>query len=285
MKQIPQNRILIIGASGFIGHALYKELQSYFDVYGTYCNDNKDLRDNKVFFRFDVTKQTILEVLAEVRPCVIISSLTGDFASLRTMHQTLANYVLTNEGTRLLFLSSAAVFDGKFAYPSYENDLPMAESDYGKHKLAIEKILRELPKETYAILRLPTVLGVNSPTIFQLKQTIKHHASFEVYPNLIITVTTANKIAQQIHYIINQRLTGIFHLASSDMVHHEDLFRELTDKLSNKLPIFKRVFSRNEESYLAILPKEKKLPKQYRISVAEVIEDSTLKEEISTLKY
>ncbi|MAP55996.1 sugar nucleotide-binding protein [Altibacter sp.] len=285
MKQIPQNRILIIGASGFIGHALYKELQSYFDVYGTYCRDNEDLKDNKVFYRFDVTKHTILEVLAEVRPCVIISSIKGDFASQRTMHQTLANYVLTNEGTRLLFLSSAAVFDGKFTYPSYEKDLPIAESDYGKHKLSIEKIIRELPIETYAILRLPTVLGVNSPAIFQLKQTIKHHASFEVFPNLIITVTTANKIAQQIHYIINQRRTGIFHLASNDMVHHEDLFRELTDKLSNKLPIFKRVFSRNEESYLAILPKENILPKQYRITVAEVIEDSTLKEEISTLKY
>ena len=29
-------RILILGASGFIGNALYKELNSYYDTFGTY---------------------------------------------------------------------------------------------------------------------------------------------------------------------------------------------------------------------------------------------------------
>ncbi|HPE83401.1 MAG TPA: dTDP-4-dehydrorhamnose reductase, partial [Aequorivita sp.] len=30
------NRILILGGSGFLGNALYKELLSYFDVHCTY---------------------------------------------------------------------------------------------------------------------------------------------------------------------------------------------------------------------------------------------------------
>ena len=38
------------------------------------------------------------------------------------------------------------------------------------------------------------------------------------------------------------------------------------------------------DRYLAILPKENKLPQNYRITIEEVISDSTLKDEITTLK-
>ena len=279
------NRILILGASGYIGHALYKELGPYFDVYGTYSKDNLDYLDNKVLFQFDHEKDDLLDILQKTRPHFIISSLRGNFTSQLKLHKLIANYVLTNGHCKLVFLSSVNVFDGKFEFPSYENDQALAESDYGRYKISVEKLVRELPVENYVILRLPMVLGVNSPRIFQLKQAIKHQATFEVFPNLIISLTTANKIAQQVHYIVNKKLSGIFHLASQDMIHHEDLFRELTEKLSDKTPIFKSVFSRNEDSYLAILPKKNKLPKEYRISVSEVIEESTLNEEISTLKY
>ena len=111
-----------------------------------------------------------------------------------------------------------------------------------------------------------------------------HCYYFEVYPNLTISITTADKVAQQIHYIIRKELDGVFHLASDDMVHHEDLFREITSKMGNNYPIFKSVYRRNEDEYLAILPKKNKLPKNYRISVEEVVEDSTLNEEIATFK-
>jgi dTDP-4-dehydrorhamnose reductase len=278
------NKILILGASGFIGQALYKELGPYFDVYGTYCKENPDFSINQVLYQFDQEKDDLLDILEKTRPQVIISSLRGDFDALLSLHRQLTNYVLTNTQCKLLFLSSVNVFDGKFEFPSYETDSPLAESGYGRYKITVEKLIRELPPENFAILRLPMVLGVNSPRIFQLKQSIINQAAFEVFPNLIISITTANKIAQQIHYIINKKLSGIFHLSSHDMIHHEDLFRELTEKLSDKTPIFKSVFSRNEDSYLAILPKKNKLPKEYRITVAKVIEESTLNEEISTLK-
>ena len=176
------------------------------------------------------------------------------------------------------------VFDGKFKLPSYENDKPLAESDYGKFKISVERmLLKNIPAQT-VILRLPIVLGFHSPRILQLRQAIKHKAAFEVYPNLTISITTADKVAQQIHYIISKELDGIFHLASYDMVHHEDLFREITSKMGNKTPIFKSVYRRNEDEYLAILPKKNQLPKNYQISVSEVIEDSTLSEEIATFK-
>lgn len=283
-KRIGNNTILILGASGFIGNALYKELLSYFDVYGTYCRKNKFYSENHVFFQYCVEEDNLLKILEEVKPNIIISALRGDFKNQLKAHRQLCTYLEENHNSSLLYMSSASVFDGKFRLPSYENDKPFSETEYGKFKISVEKIFFDnVPAQT-AILRLPMVLGVHSPRIVQLRQAIKNNAVFEVSPNLIISVTTANKIAQQVHYIINKKLTGIYHLSSKDMTHHEDLFQEIASKIGDKIPIFKSVFRRNEDTYLAILPKKNKLPETYSISVADVIEESTLNEEISTYK-
>ncbi len=278
------NKILILGASGYIGNILYKELLPYFDVYGTFHTPNEEMYENHVMFQFNVEKDDISVLLKKIKPCIIISSIRGDFIAQYKVHQKIVEYLKTNTKCRLLFLSTVNVFDGKSSFPSYEYDALLAESDYGKYKISVERLVSRLPKENFAILRLPMVLGVNSPRVFQLKQASKHSATFEVFPNLIISITTANKLAQQIHYIINKNMHGIYHLASKDVIHHNDLFQELAERLELHRIIFKQVYSSNEENYLAILPKKNKLPKTYRISVAQVIETITLKEEIDTLK-
>lgn len=283
-KQPFNNRILILGASGFIGRSIYLELQSYFDVYGTYATKNNLYSENHVYFKYRLEEDELDIILQKVKPGIIISSLRGDFNLQTAAHRQLCAYLSSNKHSRIVYLSSMHVFDGKFQLPSYEDDKPLAESDYGKFKITVERmLLKNSPTQT-TILRLPIVLGIHSPRILQLRQAIKHKAAFEVYPNLIISITTADKVAQQIHFIIRKKLDGIFHLASDDMVHHEDLFKEITSKMGDKTPIFKSVFRRNEDEYLAILQKKNKLPKNYRISVTKVIKDSTLNEEITTFK-
>jgi dTDP-4-dehydrorhamnose reductase len=283
-KQHLSNRILILGASGFIGRSIYLELQSYFDVYGTYATNDDEYAENQVYFKYCLEEDNLDTILKKVKPAIIISSLRGGYELQLTAHEQLCDYLNDNHHIKIIYLSSMNVFDGKFKLPSYENDKVLAESDYGKFKISVERmLLKNIPAQT-VILRLPIVLGIHSPRILQLRQAIKHKAAFEVYPNLTISITTADKVAQQIHYIISKELDGVFHLASDDMVHHEDLFREITSKMGDKTPIFKSVYRRNDEEYLAILPKKNKLPKNYRISVAEVVEDSTLSEEIATFK-
>ena len=53
------NKILILGASGYIGNALYKELTPYFDVYGTYLSSTPTLAQNQVMYPYDVTKDSL----------------------------------------------------------------------------------------------------------------------------------------------------------------------------------------------------------------------------------
>ncbi len=274
-----KDRILILGGSGFIGHALYSELQSYFDVQATYCSQS-DFSNNRAYHFYQVEKSTLAALLNSVRPSVIIAGLKGDYKAQVNAHLALAEYAVVNPSCSVLFLSSADVFSAKTLYPAYENDTPLSTSEEGKFKISVEKILlKTIPAQT-AILRLPLILGVNSPTVFHLRQCIRHRARFEVFPNLVVSATTIKKVCQQIHYIINQSRSGIFHLASNNMMHHNELFMEITKKISDQAPIFKSIYSSNDDRYNAILPKHNPLPKTYQITIEEVIAASSLSEEI-----
>nr|WP_221898808.1 sugar nucleotide-binding protein [Robiginitalea sp. SC105] len=260
-----------MGGSGFLGYALYRELCNYFDTYGTYCSARSRFGDNGQFLHYDLLEDDIHQVLHEVRPHIIISALRGDFGAQIQAHAHLSEYLARNE-CRMLFLSSANVFDAYSKYPSYEFDKTLSESIYGRLKIRIENMLLRLPAERMGILRLPMVFGNASPRIREIKEALDAGEAIEVFPNLVINVTSADKLCQQVHYMINQDKHGVFHLGSRDLVHHEDFIREITGHLSDRKPLLKRVYTTNEERYLAVLPKHNLLPKNLQLGYQEVID-------------
>lgn len=268
-------KILILGGSGFIGNAIYKELCNYYDTYATYFSSKNGYRANQQFLQYDMQEDDVFQLLEKVRPSVIISSLRGDFAAQIQAHQHMIEYVAQNK-CKIYFISSANVFDAYSKYPSYEYDKTLSESIYGRLKIRIENMLLRLPKSKMAILRVPMVFGNTSPRIKEMKQAIWNNEPIEVFPNLIINVTTDDKLTQQIHYLINRNRSGIYHLGSNDLVHHEDFIREIVERVGSFNPIFKRVFTTNEERYLAVLPKEHLLPKNLQVSYQEIIDHHVL---------
>ncbi|MGB5229217.1 sugar nucleotide-binding protein [Eudoraea sp.] len=264
-------KILILGGSGFIGHAIYKELCNYYDTYATYCSSEGAFGDNKQFIRYDMQEDDIYQLLEKIRPQIIISALRGNFSAQVQAHQHIVEYLIKND-CKLYFLSSANVFDAYSKFPSYEYDKTLSESVYGRLKIRIENMLLRLPKTKMAILRVPMVFGNSSPRVKEMKKFIWNNEPIEVFPNLIINVITDYKLTQQIHYLINRNKSGIFHLGSYDLVHHEDFIKDILERIGSFNPIFKRVFTTNEERYMAVLPKDNKLPKNLRISCQEIID-------------
>ncbi len=267
-----KHRILILGASGFLGAAIYKELCSYFKTFGTYRTENKLFSKNKHFFQYNIEEDDVYEILDIVKPTIIISALRGDFSKQVLVHLHVAEYVFTNK-IKLLFLSSANVFDAYSKYPSYETDKTLSNSIYGHFKIKIENMLLRLPKKQIAVLRLPMVFGAQSPRILEIIHNTLEKEPVEVFPNLIINVTTDTKVTQQIHYIINRNKYGIFHLASSDLVHHDDFTKEIIDALEINNPILKNVYTTNDDRYLAVLPKYNLLPKHLQIVSSQIISE------------
>lgn len=264
-------KILILGGSGFLGNVIYKELCNYFDTYGTYFTARRTFENNQQFFRYDMQEDDVFQLLEKVRPQLIISALRGNFAAQIQAHQHLTEYISKND-CKLYFISSANVFDAYSKYPSYENDKTLSESVYGRLKIKIENMLLRLPSKKMAILRVPMVFGNASPRIKEIKKFILDNEPVEVFPNLVLNVTNDDKLTQQIHYLINRNKSGIYHLGSKDLVHHEDFVKEVIDRIGNFNPIFKRVFTTNDERYLAVLPKDNKLPKNLQVSYQEIID-------------
>lgn len=276
-------RILILGASGFLGRALYKELTPYFDLHGTYRTDHEDYRQNQVMHTYDMEKDSISPLLSTVGPTDIIYALKGPYQAQLQLIKVLIEYC-RDQNARLLFLSSAAVFDAVRSHVSYETDHPQPQSLLGKHKTQAERILADLPKDLYTIVRLPLILGTNAPVIRQLRQAHKHKAHFEVFSNHIISAISDIELVRQLHYIVNRRLSGLFHLSSSDLIHHSDLFFELAQKLNLNGLIFEYNYSSNEDEYRALLVKENPLPKQFNFTMVDLIKQVVLSEEIITLR-
>jgi len=273
MPQIKQKaRILILGASGFIGNAIYKELCSYFRTFGTYNTNNKTFENNQHFFQYNIEEDDVFEILNAVKPTVIISALRGDFSAQIIAHQHISEYILQNKA-RLIFLSSANVFDAYSKFPSYEYDKTLSNSVYGHFKIKIENMLLRLPKMKVSILRLPMVFGAFSPRVDDIKLLLKEKLPIEVFPNLVMNVTSDNKLTQQIHYIINQNKYGVFHLGSTDLVHHNDFISDIIKSLGDYKPIYKHVYTTNDERYLAVLPKDNKLPKHLQIKSTEILQE------------
>lgn len=267
-----KTRILIIGASGFLGNAIYLELCSYFDTYGTYNTHNTHFEKNQHFYQFNAEEDDIFEILEVVKPNIIISALRGEFSAQIITHQHLAEYIMQTP-SKLIFLSSANVFDAYSKYPSYENDKTLSHSIYGHLKIKIENMLLRLPQTKVAILRLPMVFGVTSPRLNDIKLLLKENLPIEVFPNLVMNVTSDHKLTQQIHYIINRNKNGVFHLGSDDLVHHDDFISTIIDTIGRFKPVFKNVYTTNDERYLAVLPKYNKLPKHLRVKSQEILEE------------
>lgn len=82
-----KHRILILGASGFIGNAIYKELCSYFKTFGTYRVPHKVFKTNSHFLQYNVEEDDVYEILEATRPSIIISALRGDFHAQTIAHQ------------------------------------------------------------------------------------------------------------------------------------------------------------------------------------------------------
>jgi len=273
MATLKKHRILILGVSGFLGGAIYRELHPYFQTFGTYRTSCISHEKNKHFYQYDFEEDDVFEILNQVKPSIIISSLRGDFSAQLTAHKHLYEYTTHKKECKVIFLSSANVFDAYSKFPSYENDTTLSNSIYGHLKIRLEQLFLKLPTKKVAIIRLPMVFGALSPRNNEIKLLLKLDEPIELFPNLIMNVTTAKKVSQQLHYIINRNKNGIYHLGSSDLVCHNDFIKELVKKMDFNNTRYKLVYTTNDSRYLAVLPRENKLPKHLQMKSEEVLDD------------
>lgn len=266
------NNILILGASGYAGRAVLNQLSKSYSVYGT-CYGQKDKwKSNDKMLFFDIGDRNGLNgILERTRPQIIVSSLRGDFEEQKIVHWEAAEYIARQPNGKLIYLSTANVFDNRPETPHYEQDETGARSDYGKFKIDCERMLQSRLNEKSIILRVPQIWGRDCPRLRKLAADIKSHGKIISWENIYVNYTLDIQIAQYIQYIIEHNLTGIFHIGSRDLYDYTRFQKDLAARLSLGSPDFD-IQTLPQKEYQAVLTSRNDIPEELSLSVGDIME-------------
>lgn len=263
-------KILILGASGTVGGTLAEYLSQYVDlaITGTYFSQASKKNTSVPMIQFGVEHPEGIESILEcVHPDIVVSALRGDFKNQLTTHKYIANYLLKHQG-KMIFLSTANVFDADWTKPHYESDVQNSESEYGNFKIKCEKLLLDTLQDRATIVRLPFVWGKNSPRLQEIRIGCKT-GQLLLYDDFLSNHVTDLQIAQFVCWIIREHQSGIFHVGTSDIVEYRLFIEDLIEALGIKRPKF---VLKKASGILAVLSERRDIPRQLQWNTGQVVE-------------
>ena len=262
-------RVLIFGGSSSIGTAIFKELNPFYDLHATYYKQIR-FSSNKRYLYYDLKDDPVF-ILNKLNPDIIISGLKGNFNLQVKYYDKIIKYCEAFN-SKLMFISSSSVFDSFVNFPSYEEDKTFSQSIYGRFNIHIENKLFRMKSSNWTINRSAMIFSSKSKRIDQIKESIINLSPIEIFPNLIININSENLLAKHLHYMISRNLNGIFHHGSKDLINHEELIKNIIEKLNLKAVKFKYVYTTNNNRYLSLLSNKNSFPKYLNFTFDSILE-------------
>ena len=247
--------ILVLGASGTAGSAIFRRLSrcAGWAVTGTCCMARPE---GRAMVRFSLEQPaSICSLLETVRPALVVSALRGDFEKQLAAHALAADY-LREHGGKIIYLSTANVFDAHMERPHYETDPRASASTYGQFKIQCEDLLQSRLGSRAVILRLPFVWGKHSPRM-QAVQAGCRAGELEVYTGLSSNHAADVQIAEWVEWIIREDQGGVFHVGTTDVVPYQAFLERIIAAAGMKPP---RLVQQESPGILAVLSSRTDLP-------------------------
>jgi len=166
------NKILVTGASGFLGWNVCCAARASCDVYGVYYSHQLTI-DNVTMVRTNMTDEHEMRSMFErIRPDAVIHCAAIADPNTCERDPALSHCVNVEASVRLarmcketgaamVFVSTDLVFDGEHA-PYAETDATTPVSVYGRHKLEAENSIREIYADV-TVCRVPVMFGDPCP--------------------------------------------------------------------------------------------------------------------------
>ena len=241
-------KILITGASGFIGSFIVEEaLRRGFETWAAVrkSSSKEYLRDERIkFIELNLSsKEELVEQLrgkdfdyvvhaAGVTKCLH----KEDFRRINTEGtKNLADALLELQMPlkRFVFVSSLSIFGAIREQQPYEeireSDTPQPNTEYGRSKLAAEQYLEQLGNRLpYIILRPTGVYGPREKDYFVMAKSIKQHSDFAVgYRRQDITFVYVSDVVQAIFLALDAPQVGRKYFLSDGEVYQSTTFSNL----------------------------------------------------------
>lgn len=173
-------KICLIGASGSIGWPLYNLLKKKIKIIGTFNNNKK-----KNLIKFSLGRKNseinLLNKLDEKDVVIFLAAKTNVSWVYKNPHKAYEinckytiNFLkkLINKRIRIIYLSSAEVFNGKKGFYK-ESSLPNPVNVYGKSKFKIEKFLKKIKYNNYQIIRTGRTINMSNDYRCMIEDTYK----------------------------------------------------------------------------------------------------------------
>lgn len=248
----PTPRILITGASGFIGSFLVEEaVKRGFDTYAAIRSTSSRayLQDARIHLvELDMAHPAQLEqqLLAQAEQnggafdyvvhCAGVTKCINpaDFERVncqqtRTLVDTLIRLGLMPR--QFLFVSTLSIF-GPIHEQDYtpitEQDTPCPNTAYGISKLRAEQYLQSLPQLPYVIFRPTGVYGPRERDYFLMAQSIKQHVDFAAgYRRQDLTFVYVKDVVQAVFLAIEKGVTRRAYFLADGCVYPSRTFSDL----------------------------------------------------------
>lgn len=220
-------KILLIGANGQLGRALWKVLKE--SSHELVCTGRWD-RESGVPDSFliknleylDITDGDMVdEVIGRIRPDVAINCAAHTEVDLCEEQEELARKInaegpfnlarsLQKIGGTLVHISTDYVFNGKADKPYVEEDKPDPVAVYGKTKYQGEKAVMENISK-YFIIRTAWLYGDGKNFVKTMLRLSKEHKELKVVNDQKGSPTSASELAKMIVNLIGTSSYGIYH--------------------------------------------------------------------------
>ena len=250
-------RILITGASGFIGSFIVEEaLRQGMDTWAAVrgSSSKQFLQDERIhFIELNLDSQQQLEQQLQGHTFDYVVHAAGVTKCLNSADF----YRINTEGTknlvralialnmplkRFVYLSSLSIFGAIREKQPYEEiretDTPHPNTDYGKSKLETERWMNESLELRmndnvfpYVILRPTGVYGPRERDYFLMAKSIKQHSDFAVgYRQQDITFVYVQDVVQAVFLACDHGQTGRCYFLSDGEVYQSSTFSNLIRK-------------------------------------------------------
>jgi len=246
-------KLLITGASGFLGWNICLAARDKWDVFGIYNNNQIEI-DKVKTIRLDISEKTLLEVIFyDIRPdavihCAAVSD--PNKCQINPQISYLINVVSAQniaalcekEKIPFVFISTDLVFNGELP-PYKEESIVSPINIYGKHKAEAEKSIQEIYPQSL-ICRMPLMFGdvpQNTRSFLQpILKAVLEKKEIKLFTDEYRTPISGKYAAYGILMAI-EKCFGILHLGGRERISRYDfgiLVTKILDKdASNIIPV------------------------------------------------
>lgn len=255
-------KILITGASGFLGTKLYTQLLPKYDVVGSYSSHPREK-----LIHLDVSdRESVLKIMEDLHPEIIIHTAGApdpDYCEEHPVETEKVHFVGAKNiveaskkvGAKLIYISTTYVFGGDTA-PYSETDPTSPVNLYGAAKARAENEVQIL--DNSAILRFDFLYGYNEPNSpnglvgkILSGRRIEANSKQQRKPLLV------DDVARTAERIIETNGSGIYHLAGPDNITKYELCKRLEQILGltgdiHPIEFEQQVAKRPKDSSLSI---------------------------------